>query len=402
MPSWIATLLDDLTPLLARMGVDEATRPILALILLYLVVTLAVVALLLCLWWGRRRRKSAAKSSAEVLPTDQSASVAAGAEEKIEPAVKPETLAPVASAPATLRSGLRKTAASLLGRLEGIFGERRALNSEQLEELEEVLVTADFGVATTQLLVAQLEKRFAGQPVASEEVFAALQEEVCHLLKSVAEEPAAPESPPEVLMVVGVNGVGKTTSIGKLARLFVQRGSKVLLAAGDTFRAAASEQLAVWAERSGAGIVRHEEGGDPAAVAFDAIQAAKARNVDLLIVDTAGRLHTKANLMEELKKVHRVLDRAVPGAPHRTLLVVDATTGQNALVQARLFHEAVGIDGIVLTKLDGTARGGIVVAIAAELKIPVCYVGVGEGADDLRPFVAEAFAGALFNHDEAA
>ncbi len=400
MPSWIASLIDALTPLLARMGVDEATRPILALILLYLIATLVVVALL-SFFWLARRRKAEAKTSAAV-PTAQAEPAVVDAGEEVAPSTQPELSAPVIAAPGSLRSGLRKTAASLLGRLEGIFGERRALNAEQLEELEEVLVTADFGVATTQLLVAQLEKRFAGQAVASKEVFAALQEEICHLLQSVVAAPSAPEVPPEVLMVVGVNGVGKTTSIGKLARHFVQQGRKVLLAAGDTFRAAAAEQLAVWAERSGAGIVRHEEGGDPAAVAFDAIQAAQARKVDLLMVDTAGRLHTKANLMEELKKVRRVLDRAVSGAPHCTLLVVDATTGQNALVQARLFHEAVGIDGIVLTKLDGTARGGIVVAIAAELKIPVCYVGVGEGAEDLRPFDAEAFAGALFNHDEAA
>jgi len=402
MPSWFASWLDALAPLLARLGVDEATRPMLAMILIYLAVTLAVVVLLLLFWRLGRRRAIGGNDSASVAVGEPAESVESeGAPAVSEPL--PTTVSSVEPKPvATLRSGLRKTAASLLGRLEGVFGERRALSGEQLEELEEVLVTADFGIATTQTLVARLEKRFAGVPVASVEVFDALREEICSLLQQVESNAETTETTPEVLMVVGVNGVGKTTSIGKLAKNFAQSGRKVLLAAGDTFRAAAAEQLTVWAQRAGAGIVRHDEGGDPAAVAFDAVQAAVARKVDLLIVDTAGRLHTKANLMEELKKVRRVLDRAVPGAPHRTLLVVDATTGQNALVQARLFHEAVGVDGIILTKLDGTARGGIVVAIAAELKIPVCYVGIGEGADDLRPFEAEAFARALFARDEAA
>jgi fused signal recognition particle receptor len=197
-------------------------------------------------------------------------------------------------------------------------------------------------------------------------------------------------------MVVGVNGVGKTTTIGKMAHQFVSQGKSVLLGAGDTFRAAAAEQLEIWGQRAGVDVIRQESGSDPAAVAFDAVKAAIARKVDVLILDTAGRLHTKVNLMEELKKIRRVLDRELPGAPHETLLVVDATTGQNALVQARLFQEAVAVSGVALTKLDGTARGGMLVAIGNELGLPVRYVGIGEAIDDLRPFDPSLFVEALF------
>jgi fused signal recognition particle receptor len=197
-------------------------------------------------------------------------------------------------------------------------------------------------------------------------------------------------------MVVGVNGVGKTTTIGKLAKQFADQGKKVVLGAGDTFRAAAAEQLEVWGTRSGSDVVRHKEGSDPGAVAFDAVKAAVARKADVLILDTAGRLHTKVNLMEELKKIRRVVDREVPGAPHETLLVLDATTGQNALIQAKMFREAVEVSGIALTKLDGTAKGGIVVAISTQLDLPVRLIGVGEGVADLRPFSADEFVAALF------
>jgi fused signal recognition particle receptor len=200
------------------------------------------------------------------------------------------------------------------------------------------------------------------------------------------------------MMVIGVNGVGKTTTIGKLARQFAQQGLRVVLGAGDTFRAAAAEQLAAWGERAGVDVIRHSEGADPGAVAFDAARAAIARKADILILDTAGRLHTKVNLMEELKKVRRVLEREIPGAPHQTLLVVDATTGQNALTQTQQFDHAVGVDGIALTKLDGTAKGGIVVAIACELGLPVRYVGVGEGVDDLQEFDPQNFVAALFEN----
>jgi len=397
MPSWLAIILTPLQRFLAVLGVAEASQPMAALLLLYAVVTLLVLLLLFILW---RRGKGKNKELTEVL--SESGLKDRSAAQVAETTVATDTLPVALPVAGSLRSGLRKTAASLLGRLEGVFAERRSISPQQLEELEEILLTADFGIATTQRLVTALEARFAGHAVGADEIYAGLQEEICHLLRLATPLASGMISAPEVIMVIGVNGVGKTTTIGKLASLSVTAGRKVLLAAGDTFRAAAAEQLTIWAERAGAGIVRQAEGGDPAAVAFDAVQAAVARKVDLLIVDTAGRLHTKANLMEELKKVRRVLDRAIPGAPHQTLLVVDATTGQNALVQARLFHEAVGIDGIVLTKIDGTARGGIVVAIAAELKIPVCYVGVGEGVDDLRPFDADAFACALFARNEAA
>jgi len=201
---------------------------------------------------------------------------------------------------------------------------------------------------------------------------------------------------PFVVMVIGVNGVGKTTTIGKLASRFKAEGKKVLVAAADTFRAAASEQLQIWGERSGVDVIRHREGADPSAVVFDACKAAVARNVDILMVDTAGRMHTKVNLMEEMKKIRRVLGREVPGAPHETLLVLDAATGQNAVSQARLFKEAAGVSGIALTKLDGTAKGGIIVAISNEFKIPVRYIGIGEGVDDLREFDPVLFVEALF------
>ena len=257
-------------------------------------------------------------------------------------------------------------------------------------------------MATTMSLVTSLEQRFSGKEATSAEVYDALKEEISNRIKAVDCSLPLTEANPEVIMVVGVNGVGKTTSIGKLAGHYSANGRSVMLAAGDTFRAAAAEQLAVWAQRSGADIVRHNEGGDPAAVTFDAAKAAIARKSEILIVDTAGRLHTKTNLMEELKKVRRVLDREIAGAPHQTLLVVDATTGQNALVQAKTFQEAVQVDGIILTKLDGTAKGGVIVAICSELKIPVRFVGVGEGLHDLRPFEADEFVEAIFGKDEVA
>jgi fused signal recognition particle receptor len=248
---------------------------------------------------------------------------------------------------------------------------------------------------TTQDLVQSLEKRCAGNG-AVEGLRDLLKEEIRQRLRLEAAPLNLSAATPFVIMVVGVNGVGKTTTIGKLARQFSAQGKKVVLGAGDTFRAAAAEQLAIWGERAGVDVVRHAEGADPAAVAFDAAKAAVARGADVLILDTAGRLHTKVNLMEELKKVRRVLSREIPGAPHETLLVLDATTGQNALVQARLFRDAVEVSGIALTKLDGTAKGGVVVAIGAELGLPVRFVGIGEGVDDLRPFDADMFVDALF------
>ncbi len=285
-----------------------------------------------------------------------------------------------------------------MGRVDALLSGGRKLDADLFEELEEILITADLGMQTTQALMTALEKRCREKELKdASQLRTALMEEMTALL--IVPPPLAIPRPdgPFVMMMIGVNGVGKTTTIGKLARQFTQQHLKVVLGAGDTFRAAAAEQLAAWGERAGVDVIRHAAGADPSAVAFDAARAAVARKADLLILDTAGRLHTKVNLMEELKKVRRVLDREISAAPHLTLLVLDATTGQNALIQARQFHEAVGIDGVVLTKLDGTAKGGIVVAIACELGLPVFYVGVGEGANDLQTFNPEDFVAALFD-----
>jgi fused signal recognition particle receptor len=291
--------------------------------------------------------------------------------------------------------------AGFFARLRDSLGKTRRAMAEQLataafdpaddeawERLEEALIAADVGVPTTAELVQRLEAR---SDVG--ELGATLAEEAAELLG----EPGrlGLDGPPSVILVVGVNGTGKTTTIGKLAARLSEHGRSVILAAADTFRAAAEEQLEIWAQRSGADFVGSERGGDPAAVAYDAIEAALARGRDVVIVDTAGRLHTQTNLMEELAKVRRVIERRLPGAPHETLLVVDATTGQNGIQQARLFKDAVGVTGVALTKLDGSAKGGVALAIAHELALPVKLVGVGEGLDDLRPFDPDDFARAL-------
>jgi fused signal recognition particle receptor len=281
--------------------------------------------------------------------------------------------------------------------VDSLLRGRSSIDEELLEDLEEILITADLGMQTTRKLIDALQQRRGrGQLETPEQLRSALMEGLEQLLQLDTRPLNVESAKPYVIMVVGVNGVGKTTTIGKLANQLTRQGKKVLLGAGDTFRAAAAEQLTIWGERAGADVVRHQEGADPGAVAFDAAKAAVARKADVLILDTAGRLHTKVNLMEELKKLRRILDREIPDAPHETLLVLDATTGQNALNQARLFNEAVAIDGIALTKLDGTAKGGIVVAIAAELQLPVRFVGIGEGVDDLRPFDPAMFVEALF------
>jgi fused signal recognition particle receptor len=277
---------------------------------------------------------------------------------------------------------------------EGLFGRiQQALGGETAEvyaELEEILVTSDFGIETTEYLLQKVRE----QAASTGEIDAALRAAVLEVFHS-ARQPGDDEAKPKIIMIVGVNGVGKTTTIGKLAHQYAGRGKRVLLAAGDTFRAAAGDQLAVWAERSGSDIVRGQPDADPAAVCFDAVKAGLARGADVVICDTAGRLHTKSNLMEELKKVKRVMGKAMEGAPHEFWLVVDATTGQNALSQGRLFHQAVGITGIVITKMDGTAKGGTSVGLVRELGVPVRFIGVGEGIDDLRPFEPEAYVEAV-------
>jgi fused signal recognition particle receptor len=302
--------------------------------------------------------------------------------------------------PAGLRAGLTKTRLGLLQRLLPLLGRER-LDPETVEALEAVLLSADVGVLTTERLIRRLQddRGDASVPLPKR-----LEREVLGIL-SDSERPrtsdvSAARGRPHVIMVIGVNGVGKTTSIGKLAARFVREGKRTLLIAGDTFRAAAIEQLTVWAERSGADLVRQQHGGDPGAVAFDGLRAAVARKMDVVIIDTAGRLHTKSNLMDELRKVRRVIAREVEGAPHETLLVLDAVTGQNGLAQARAFMEALDVTGVVLTKLDGTARGGIVLAIGGELNLPIRYVGVGEGVEDLREFDPEEFVTALLAPSE--
>ena len=292
-------------------------------------------------------------------------------------------------------SGLTKTRSSL-EELEEIFRGYKPDNEDFYDALEELLVMSDVGAANAEKVVQALkkmtwERRFRR----GDEARAGLIEILTKML-GVADTAMKLDTKPSVILMVGVNGVGKTTTIGKLSKQLRAQGKSVLLCAGDTFRAAAAEQLSIWAERAKADIVRHEEGSDPAAVVYDAICAAKARNADVIVIDTAGRLHNKQNLMNELNKIRRIIDRELPGADVETLMVLDATTGQNGLIQAKQFLETAGLTGIVLTKLDGTAKGGIVFAIANELKLPVKYVGVGEGVDDLIPFDAGNFVEALF------
>ena len=270
------------------------------------------------------------------------------------------------------------------------------LDDEFYEELEEALILADIGAATAADTVVQLRKRVSQKLLTrADEVKDALRDILAEKL-DVGDTALHADTQPSVVLIIGVNGVGKTTSIGKLAARLKSEGKKVLLCAGDTFRAAAADQLEIWANRAGVDIVRQHEGADPGAVLFDALQAAKARHADVVLCDTAGRLHNKQNLMNELAKLRKIIDRETPDAAKETLLVLDATTGQNGLIQARQFKETAGLTGIILTKLDGTAKGGIVVAIAQELQVPVKFVGVGEGIDDLRPFDAKEFTKELF------
>ena len=294
-----------------------------------------------------------------------------------------------------LRAGLARSSSRLGEGITGIFTKRK-LDDEALEELEELLIAADLGVGPAAKLTAQLAKTRFGTDVTPEEIRGALAEEAAKLLEPVA-RPLEPDRTkrPHVVLVVGVNGTGKTTTIGKLAKYYREQGLRVVLAAGDTFRAAAIEQLQIWGERTGCDVVAGKQGGDAAGLAFDALQQARADNADLLLIDTAGRLHNKENLMAELQKIIRVIRKLDPEAPHDVLLTLDATTGQNALQQVETFKNLVNVSGLVVTKLDGSARGGVLVALAEKFGLPVHAVGVGEGADDLRPFEARAFARGL-------
>jgi len=297
---------------------------------------------------------------------------------------------------ARLRRGLSKTQAGLLGGLGDIIS-KREIDQSLWDDFEEILIMADLGVNTTMKLRENIETKLSKQSLSTpESITDTLKEEILEILKSAEGAPIKADTSPFVILVAGVNGVGKTTTIGKLANRLKKEDKKVMVAAGDTFRAAATEQLEVWSKRVGTDFIKGQSGGDPSSVAFDAVKAAEARGIDFLIIDTAGRLHTKSNLMDELTKMKRIVGRELQGAPHETLLVLDATTGQNAVQQAKLFNEAIEVTGIVLTKLDGTAKGGVIVAIADELNIPVKYIGIGESLSDLREFNAEEFVEALF------
>ncbi len=298
-----------------------------------------------------------------------------------------------------LKQGLKKTRDGFAGRLDRLFLGKKEIDAELLDELEEILFTSDLGVEASKELIELIregvERKNLDNPA---QLKAALKEKIIEFLTIVEPEAREPKpGEPLVIMMIGVNGVGKTTTIGKVAALYKKEGKKVMLAAGDTFRAAAAEQLTIWGERVGADVIRQNEGADPSAVVYDAVSAAINRQIDVLLIDTAGRLHTKVNLMEELSKIYRVADKRLPGAPHQVWLVLDATTGQNAISQAEIFHKTLGLNGLILTKLDGTAKGGIVVGISRELGIPIKYIGVGEKMDDLRPFNAKDFAEAIFS-----
>ena len=294
-----------------------------------------------------------------------------------------------------IKEGLKKTRDALFGRIDKMLKSFTKIDDELFEELEELLVMGDVGMYTAEKICNELKKRVKEEGITDpREIKRLLEEVVTEMLKGGQELDTS--SKPSVILVIGVNGVGKTTTIGKLAAKFKKDGKKVILAAADTFRAAAIDQLEIWAQRANADIVKQNEGSDPAAVVFDAISAAKARGADIIIADTAGRLHNKKNLMGELAKINRIIDRELPDSAKEVLLVLDATTGQNAVNQTKEFREAAGITGIVLTKLDGTAKGGVVLAIKEELDVPVKFIGVGEQVDDLQPFVPEEFAKALF------
>lgn len=298
-----------------------------------------------------------------------------------------------------ISAGLKKTRDSIMGSVNSMLHAFTKIDEELFEELEEILIMGDVGAPTAGRICDELRRKVKERGVTDPEaVRGLLYETVAEMLRGGQELRLTTK--PSVILVIGVNGVGKTTTIGKMAAYLRGEGKQVLLAAADTFRAAAAEQLAVWADRAGAELIRHEEGSDPASVVFDAIHAGKSRGADVIICDTAGRLHNKKNLMDELSKIARVISRELPDAAVEVLLVLDATTGQNAISQARSFQEAAGITGIVLTKLDGTAKGGAVIGIREELGVPVKFIGVGEGIDDLRPFVPAEFAAALFEGQE--
>ncbi|MGC8595133.1 MAG: signal recognition particle-docking protein FtsY [Candidatus Kryptoniota bacterium] len=300
-----------------------------------------------------------------------------------------------------IRDGLAKTRSAVVDRISKAISDKTKIDDEVISRVEDILLASDVGFEATERIIQDIKNRIKLEGYdGSEKLKEILKDEISRSLIEPDREKGETIKP-YVIMVVGVNGAGKTTTVGKLAHLYRSSGKKVLIAAADTFRAAANEQLSIWAERTGVEILQQQHGADPGAVAYDAVRAAVAREVDVVLIDTAGRLHTKTNLMEELKKIRRVIQKVIENAPHEVLLVLDAVTGQNGLVQARKFMEAVGVNGIVLTKLDGTAKGGIVIAINQELRLPVKFIGVGEGVDDLQPFDKKMFVAALFGESFA-
>ena len=299
-----------------------------------------------------------------------------------------------------VKDGLSRTRSSFADRITKVISRKTKIDDELIGEIEETLLSSDVGFDATGMIIGDIRARVKAEGFEDSSMLKSLlKEEIAKYLMEPGGSAAVIERP-RVIMIVGVNGVGKTTTVGKLSYNFRNEGKKVLIAAADTFRAAANEQLQIWADRAGVEIIQQEPGTDPGAVAYDAVSAAKARGVDVVLIDTAGRLHTKTNLMEELRKITRVIGKVIPGAPHEVYLVLDAVTGQNGLVQARQFLQSAGVTGIILTKLDGTAKGGIVIAISQELKLPVKYIGVGEGIDDLQPFDRTTFVDALFSEAE--
>lgn len=368
-------------------------------LLLYVVVGFVLIAVLFGVFVLSKRRRppvvpepERGKPELKLVPPE-----APKAEEKPAP--------PPAEKPKALREGLAKTRGGFVARMAGLLGKKQ-IDAELVDQLEEVLYTADIGAKTSAKLFDAVKASLSRQELSDAgAVWNVIRRESEAILAGAQEKAGALDvsrEKPFVILTIGVNGVGKTTTIGKLAAKLSGAGKKVILAAGDTFRAAATEQLEIWGQRSGAPVVKGKEGGDPSSVIFDAIKRAQAEGLDVVIADTAGRLHTKTDLMEELQKIRRVVQKAMPGAPHETLLVLDATNGQNAIAQASMFKQAMDITGIVLTKLDGTAKGGVILGICDELKVPVRFIGIGEKVDDLREFDAAEFVRALYEDAESA
>jgi fused signal recognition particle receptor len=364
---------------------------------IYAVAAVVLLALVGLLWRMTKTRR------APVEPKDLQPEAARPDLKLVPP--EPEEKRPPAEQPRALKDGLAKTRGGFIARLGGLLG-RKEIDARLLEQLEEVLYTADIGTKTSAKLFEAVRSKLSRNELKdAEQVWSVIKEESQAILagaQSAAGGVELARARPFVVLTIGVNGVGKTTTIGKLASKWSEGGRKVLLAAGDTFRAAATEQLEIWGQRVGAPVVKGKEGGDPSSVIFDAVKRAEAEGFEVVIADTAGRLHTKTNLMEELQKVRRVIQKAMPGAPHETFLVLDATNGQNAIAQAAMFKQAMDITGIVLTKLDGTAKGGVILGICDELKVPVRFIGIGEKVADLREFDAAEFVAALYDHAESA